>query len=246
VGFFSAACPVSEDERAWTEESMRWFRAEFGDGPLRDEVVLPTAEFFPGAYSGTEDDVREVLDLLCGFASVDRSSIVLEFYGDDGEDTLTRELGLTRHSRSAAGHYRHEGDRTIIAIDSTLAAQPARLIATIAHELGHARLLGEERITADRRDHEPLTDLLTVYLGLGVFTANAAFDYRQDHRQRTTQRLGYLTEPMFGYGLACHAWLRGERRPAWARHLDTNPRVVMRSGLRYLARVAPTRELPGG
>jgi len=57
---------------------------------------------------------------------------------------------------------------------------------------------------------------------------------------------GYLTEPMFGYGLACHAWLRGEPRPAWARHLDTNPRVVMRSGLRYLARVAPPREMPGG
>jgi hypothetical protein len=25
---------------------------------------------------------------------------------------------------------------------------------------------------------------------------------------------------MWGYALAYYAWLRGERRPAWARHLD--------------------------
>ena len=116
------------------------------------------------------------------------------------------------------------------------AARPVALVATIAHELGHVRLLDEGRISADQRDHEPLTDLLTVYFGLGVFTANAAFDFRQGRTGWSYQRLGYLTEQMYGYALACYAHLRGETAPRWARHLDTNPRGYLKQSLRYLER----------
>jgi hypothetical protein len=84
---------------------------------------------------------------------------------------------------------------------------PARraLVATIAHELGHTLLLGDGRISSRREDHEPLTDLLTIFFGIGIFSANAAFDSTQEDQgqygyMRTT-RLGYLTEPMYGYGL---------------------------------------------
>jgi hypothetical protein len=31
---------------------------------------------------------------------------------------------------------------------------------------------------------------------------------------------------MYGYALARYARLRGEARPAWAAHLDTNPRIT--------------------
>ncbi len=85
-------------------------------------------------------------------------------------------------------------------------------------------------------DHEPLTDLLTVYFGLGIFTANTAFEYSRAQRggpaHRLSSRLGYLTEPM--YGLARYAWLRGEADPSWARYLDTNPRTFLKRGLRYV------------
>jgi len=113
------------------------------------------------------------------------------------------------------------------------------LVATIAHELGHVLLLGNGRIPADRKDHEPLTDLLTVFFGLGIFSANAVFEYsrevRGEYAYASTSRLGYLTEPMFGYGLARYAWLRGEADPRWARYVDTNPRTFLKRGLRYLA-----------
>jgi hypothetical protein len=119
------------------------------------------------------------------------------------------------------------------------------LVATIAHELSHVLLLGDARISPDREDHEPLTDLLTIYFGLGIFSANAAFEYYREHRGRNTYsraaRLGYLTEPMFGYALARYAWLRGEAEPGWARFLDTNPRSFLKRGLRYLARVPAPR-----
>lgn len=214
---------------------MTWFLGEFGDGPLRRPVVTPTPEFFPGELTGRDDEMLALVDQLCGYFEVDTGRVRVELYGDHGEKEMAAAMGLTYRSDSAAGHYRRENGRAVLGIDRTLAATPVRLIATVAHELCHVRLLDEDRIPADRADHEPLTDLLTVYFGLGIFSANAAFEYTQDLHRQSTARLGYLPEPMFGYGLACHAFLRGEERPAWAAHLDTNPRAVLRRGLKFLA-----------
>ena len=196
---------------------MAWFRATFGD----PRPVVP-----PDSLRLGDDLVAQ----LCRLMEVDPGTLTVELYGDSAEADLARAAGLTRHTNGAAGHYRREGGRPVIAVDRTL--RPTQLIATIAHELGHVRLDG----VTDREDHEPLTDLLTVHFGLGVFGANAAFEFTQDNHRRSVRRLGYLTEPMFGYGLACHAWSRGEPRPAWARHLDTNPRAYLKRGLRYLVR----------
>ncbi|GAB7184258.1 hypothetical protein ATKI12_4089 [Kitasatospora sp. Ki12] len=236
MGLFSAKCPVGPEERVWIEESMAWLTAEFGREVLDRAPVLPTAEFFPGPYEGSEEDVRRVITRLCGYLGVAPERLTVEIEPDDGERGMADDLGLAYESRSAAGHYRRENGRPVIAVAQRQAARPVALVATVAHELGHVRLLDEQRITSDRRDHEPLTDLLTVHFGLGVFTANSAFDFSQDNHGWSYSRLGYLTERMFGYALACYAHLRGETDPAWARHLATNPRAYLKQGLRYLDR----------
>lgn len=105
------------------------------------------------------------------------------------------------------------------------------------HELCHERLLGEGHVTAEKADHEPLADHATVFFGFGIFTANAAFHFEQNNQAWQTRRLGYLTQPIFGYALACYAWLRGEREPSWARHLHTNPRSYLKQGLAYLRQI---------
>ena len=225
-------------EQDWIERSMDWFVAEFGRERLHRGVVLPTDDYFPGAYRGSRDDVRTVLLRLCRHMDIDPARVELEHDRIDEDPGLSAHVPINARSKVAAGHHRVRDGRSVIGIRDDQARQPMALVATIAHELGHVLLLGDGRISAGREDHEPLTDLLTVYFGLGVFTANAAFEYaredRGDYRYTTRTRLGYLTEPMYGYGLARYAWLRGETDPAWSRHLDTNPRAFLKGGLRYL------------
>jgi hypothetical protein len=217
---------------------MSWLLSEFGERRLRGEVVLPTDEYFPGSYRGSEQDVRLVLDRLCKHMDIDPGRVRLE-YGDGGADPeLSAHVPVHTESTGAAGlHEAHLGS-SVVTVSNELLDRPMALVATIAHELGHVLLLGERRIEADRPDHEPLTDLLAVFFGLGIFGANAAFDYSRDMRGRysytRSSRLGYLTEPMYGYALALYAWRRGEPDPSWARYLDTNPRALLRQGLRYL------------
>jgi predicted Zn-dependent protease len=45
---------------------------------------------------------------------------------------------------------------------------PMKLVAVIAHELGHVILLRSELVDREEADMEPLNDLLTVFLGQGI------------------------------------------------------------------------------
>jgi hypothetical protein len=217
---------------------MDWFVAEFGVERLRGEVVLPTDDFFPGEYRGTDEDVQAVLERLCEHMDIDPARVRLERGAADDDRELSAHVPVHTEWNGAAGLHSARDGRSVITVRDGQAAHPMALVATLAHELGHVLLLGDGRITAEREDHEPLTDLLTVFFGLGIFAANAAFEYSQEIRgtysYSTRARLGYLTEPMYGYGLAQYAWRRGETDPAWARYLDTNPRTFLRRSLRYL------------
>ena len=231
MAMFRASCPVEPRERDWIERMIHWCEAEFGAPMLRKPPLLPTPDSFPGLGTHPLADVEIVVNVVREHMEIAPERIRIEVF-DDSSPRLPLTAGSTK---SAAGHYRRQDGVGIIAIGQSQIADSMALVATIAHELAHERLLAENHPTADEADHEPLTDLATVFFGLGIFTANSSFDYRQDYRSWRTRRLGYLTEPMFGYALAYYAWLRDEKDPAWARHLDTNPRSYLKQGLRYLS-----------
>ncbi|HEX8630240.1 MAG TPA: hypothetical protein VF755_18945 [Catenuloplanes sp.] len=235
--WFAAKCPVRPEEQQWIDVSMDWLVDSFGEDVLHRPVMLPTDEFFPGTYTGSRDDVRAVLGRVAAHMRVDTARVDLLFESpDEAQAALLSSLpAYQRSSTDAAGHYRRRDGRGVITVREDQARDPMALVATLAHELGHERLIGEGRHDGGAKDHEPLTDLLTVVFGLGIFAANSAFDYRGDSGGWQTRRLGYLTEPMFGYALGRYAWLRGETSPGWARYLDTNPRAYQKRSLRFLA-----------
>ncbi len=243
--WFTPKCPVEAEDKAWIEESMLWLIEEFGAETLRNAtVVLPTDEFFPDQFSEDEDDVRALVRRLCGYMGVDPERVELEIFTDQDIGTQ-RRLPSSEYSRSgAAGHYRKRRGKFVISVESSQVRDPVSLVATIAHELGHVRLLGEARVSASYEDHEPLTDLLTVFLGMGVFTGNSVFSFRQwtdaFSQGWQTESRGYMTEEMFGYALAAFAWMRGESKPAWSKYLEGNVGAYFKSGHKYLARTGDT------
>jgi hypothetical protein len=128
----------------------------------------------------------------------------------------------------------------VIAISDSQLKDPLALVATLAHELRHAILLGRKLVNRDEADMEPLTDLVTVFLGLGIFNANAAARLQQHddgHKQGwSMQRLGYLPEQVYGHALAKFALERAEDRPPWVKYLTTNVRADYKRSHRWLLR----------
>jgi hypothetical protein len=243
--WFDPKCPVEVEDKAWIEESLLWLIEEFGVDTLRNtSVILPTSEFFPDQFSGDEDDLPALVNRVCGYMDVDPERVELEIFTDH-RAAASRDLPSYEYAHSgAAGHYRKRRGKFVLSLESSQVSDPTRLIATIAHELGHVRLLGEGRVADSYDDHEPLTDLLTVFLGMGVFTGNSVFSFSQwtdaFSQGWQTERRGYMTEEMFGYALAAFAWTQSEIKPPWAKYLEGNVSAYFKSGQKYLEKTGDT------
>jgi len=132
-----------------------------------------------------------------------------------------------RSTGPAGLHFGHSADeKPLIGVHQSLLKDPMMVVATVAHELGRVILLDGGHLSREVDDMEPMTDLLTVFLGLGIFTANACCrfkKFRSDHYEGwSMNRLGYLPEVVYGYALAVFARERGEDDPTWIAHLSTN------------------------
>lgn len=208
---------------------MKWLTNQFGRDKLRDApIILPIARFFPDPYDASDEAIRLLLARVCGYMGIAADTIHFSLY----EDRPPVETdGLVK---GTAGLYSEEHGAFRIWLEEKNLDDPLALVATMAHELGHVLLLGHGRVSADEWDHEPLTDLLTVFLGLGVITANSVV--RESSWTSggwggwTIGRRGYLTMPMYGYALAVFAHLRGETKPKWARHLRPDVRAAFKLG----------------
>ncbi|MEO7717294.1 MAG: hypothetical protein ABIY70_13925 [Capsulimonas sp.] len=237
---FTPKLPITPEERRWADSMFDEFSRMFGESFLKNvSPVTPTPEFFPFDWDGSEESAEITLRRVCELMCVDRSRITLEFFEDKDElaEALSKEISHFDQQRTGAGgYYRPTGDdgAAVVALERRKLRDPITLIATIAHELGHVILLGDGRITRDVEYMEPMTDLLTVYFGLGVFNANSAAKFQQHSHGWSMQRLGYLSEPQFGYALALFAFRRGEVKPAWAKHLNINISAYFRQSLKYL------------
>ena len=212
---------------------MAWLITQFGHERLASvKVVLPVSEFFPDPYDGSEATVRTLFDRVCGYMGVRPDRIEIYLYSErvpvqEGE-LVPGTGGLYEEGD---GHYR-------IWLNESNLDDPGGLIATMAHELGHVLLLGERRVSPEEGDHERLTDLLTVFLGLGVITSNAVV-----HESSWTAayssgwsvgRRGYITMPMYGYALALFAHERSEVNPKWAKLLRPDVRQAFYRGVKWL------------
>jgi hypothetical protein len=227
-------CPVDPAMREWIDRRWSWLEEQFGTERLRKgRVILPRSEFFPDPFCGTEDDARRMLDRVCGYMDLDPTSVDLSLYVDD------QPAFEGQWRQGTAGLYQRERGRFRIGIEVGNLDDPLALVSTIAHELGHVHLLGHRRITAAAEDHEPLTDLLTVFLGLGVFSANSVIHelyWDEGHYSGWRMgRRGYLGMPQYGYALARFARSRGEDGSAWSKELRLDVRAAFRQAMHFLA-----------
>ena len=242
--FGSNSCPVDPPAKAWIEERLLWLRDEFGaDDLYAGPMVLPTPEFFPDPYDGSRKAVRALFDRVCDYMGVEPGRVRLKFI-----KPLSDRLAIVNDAGEAvpdqaAGLY--EGD--VIRLNENEFADPMGLVGTMAHELAHQRLLGEDRIMSEVFDNELLTDLTVVFKGLGVFLANTPRNWDGAYSTWPGTKLRkpeYMTPPMFGYALALIAWVRGEDRPDWQTHLRFGVRGEFRQALRFLQKTGDARLRP--
>lgn len=239
---FPSTCPVDEEHRLWIESRAGWIVRNYPD-LIELPVRLPLREDFPDPYERSHDAASALMRRIQSYLGLGDERIRLAFYREgDGLDELRLLYGAEGiSSRGTAGTFHGGGFRgglSTISINEDSLASEIRLAATLAHELGHFILLVRSKPGGDLEDHEPLTDLLTIFSGFGIFTANCIVYSSSGSDGLWTNwqvgRLGYLSAEIAGYALALYAKLRGEPRPKWRSFLSTDPRAYLEQSRRFL------------
>ncbi|MDP2315762.1 MAG: hypothetical protein Q8P41_22885 [Pseudomonadota bacterium] len=227
-----------------TADEQQWALAALGDLVRRRGVdplltrplVLPAPAFFPDPWTPDEAGVERILRRLLAYAGLPDARVRAEVDREPDTTIAGWSGAAARHRNGAAGWYMgRDGGTYEFGVDANFNHRPESLVAVLAHETAHA-WRDTVGVQQDNRDAEELlTDLTTVYLGFGVLTTNAAWQFRGVSDGLASgwekQQAGYLDFRTFAFLLAllAHARKLGwwERtRLAW--NLSPNQRAAFR------------------
>lgn len=206
--------PITEVDQIWVEDSLRWLRKELGEELfMKIETVTPTSNFYDRTFDSTEDDARFILERTKELMGLKKTRVKLRFFSDspiqmDDGTTLSTPADIEGKWNSAAGTFQQRRGKTIISIERQQLKNPISLIATIAHELAHEILLGQNRI---EENDEYLTDLTAIAYGFGIFIGNARFEFSASGFGWQSSGQGYLPEQVIAYAMASLSKKRNEK-----------------------------------
>jgi hypothetical protein len=205
---FSHKRIVDDDTAAWHLENFSWLIGQFGSSAFaRTKLVLPQPRYF--AIDGEKGHALAVrifdqVKAYCGMSAWEVDLVVDDNPLAEDEQPSAIMIAPQKH---AAGTFAVAGNRIQISYVPALLQRPAQLVAVFAHELAHY-LLATARQPPPCEDDEKecLTDLAAVYLGFGVFLANARFTFETlqsgNMQGWRWSRAGYLPEADLIFALA--------------------------------------------
>jgi hypothetical protein len=251
-GLTKPKLPITEEQQKWVDNSFLRLASLLGKKRLfKATVVLPTPEYFPDLFDGSEQALQRMFHRVATQMGLDPDDIEVTLFVTGHDLTKGLVPFFSGEATGAAGLYHHDPmAKPHISVDEAQMKDPMSLVAVLAHELGHIILLRPGLISRDDPDMEPLNDLLAVFLGFGIFTANSVFRFEQHDTDRShgwsARRQGYLSEELFGYALARFAHERGEVKPVWSNYLSTNIKGYRKRSSAWLINRNEPRLFPCG
>lgn len=231
---------VTEEDKKWVEESCLFLREILGEEHFDNQrTITPTKEFYNWNFRGNEEDAEFVLKRTKELMLIEDPNIRIEYFSDqpiemaDGT-ILSSPADNNGEWQSSAGAYEEFENEKIIYIEKEQLKNTYSLIATIAHELSHFILLGENRMA---ENDEYLTDLTAIAYGFGIFLGNSRFQYSKFQNnsdsgwQMSSQ--GYLPEEVISYAMA---WLSINRNEslAYEHYLNKEMAKFLTQNIEYL------------
>jgi len=228
---------VDIDTASWHLENFTWLIEEFGPSTFKNtQLVLPKPGYFKA--DGERDHgfairIFEQVKTYCGMSEWEVDLVV-----DHNPLAARTEIShaMVASQKHALGTFGVAGNRIQISYVPELLQRPDHLIATFAHELSHYLLAtARSEPPCEKDEKEFLTDLTAVYLGFGVFLANARFNFEGLAHGWRIARSGYLPEADLIFALALFIEAKGiDPKSALGclkPHLAAMMRRTLRSGV---------------
>lgn len=234
-------CPIDPEMRLWMENAFLWLATQFGhDNIATKQILFPTPEHFPIRYDGSKESLMKTAEIVARQMEIDVDIINLDIYeqtiqefrGDLGHRIWTEVDKDSGESLSAGLYFdKNNQGKYEILIEKKNLIDPDNLVASLAHEFSHIKILGERRLNFN---DEGLTDLTPVVFGLGIFNANSAFKEHKSFDSYGHRSIGYLKQREWGYALALYAYFRQEENPDWIKYLTPNIKSDFKKSMNFI------------
>ncbi len=246
IAFFRNARFLQDEDEDWHLATWKFLLANFG-GMARlkaSPLVNATRAFFPPTEATGHGRAEYVFACVKKHAGMSAWDCELIAQPERIKTHVSEFVHLkVLENQIPLGTYSAGDGVVTITYDPASLAEPATLVATLAHELSHyalARIRTEA--PGGEEMHEFATDLMTVYLGFGLFGANRAFNFSQHGdsfgQGWKTSGQGYLRERDWVFALAVFFALRREEPENLKALLKPHLYADLRKATRYLEKNA--------
>jgi len=253
---FTRKAIVDDETAAWHIDNFAWLIRRFGgsEGLTHSKLILPRPGFFVTDRETGHAFAQRIFDQTRDYCGM--SDWEVDLVADDNPlaAQAAPSLAMVAAQKHALATFGVAGNRIVISYVPALLKRPDQLIATFAHELAHYLLATtKEAPPCEEDEKEFLTDLAAVYLGFGVFLANARFQH-ESYVDGPLQgwriaRTGYLPEADLVFALALFLQVKGlDPMPAFEclkPHLATMLKRAMSELSRQASLLTPIREATG-
>lgn len=221
------------------EDALRWIVSRYagllsrhGEGIGTPELVQPTGEYFPDAFTRTGDGVARLLGRLLEYAPVrDGLPVRLAFLEEPGSEEACGTGGGCGTGgcgpKVAEGQLRDRvvelDDGYLVELPVEAVSHPVTLTATLARSVGTIVLAeaGEEVLGAELGG---MSELAAVVSGFGVLIASAAHVYGKSCGGARVSRHTHLALEETAVLLALFARLNGVKPGSARAHLEVTQR----------------------
>jgi len=234
-------CPIDPDMRLWMESAFLWLATQFGHEYVANkQMLLPTPEYFPVNFDGSQQSLNDTAAIVARQMEIDINEVNLEIFQQGVQEfsggignRLWTQIDPDSEVKNASGLYfdKNEDGKYDVFVEKNNLGNPESMIAVLAHEFSHIKLLGEKRL--DLND-EYITDLTPAVFGLGIFNANASFAEIKTFDIYGHNTLGYLKQREWGYALALYSYFKAEENPEWIKYLTPNLRSDFHKSMDFM------------
>jgi hypothetical protein len=240
---FKPARFLDADLEDWHLQTWAWLMRHLGgmDRIGRTPLANPGRDCFPPGPGEGHARAAHVFDCVRRLMGMEHMPCRLEARVRPPAAAKVGELWALETPGDFSGTFQVVGGEAIITYSEDLAEEPARLVATLAHELSHYLIREiEDAPPGGHQAQELVTELTVAYRGLAVFNANTAFafeqfggTYSQGWRSR---RSGYFSPRSWAFALAVFLALKGAAPDAADKWLSRSVAEETRKAGRYLAK----------
>lgn len=241
LGLFKSKPLLSEQDRQFQIETWRWLLEHFADTFYgAAQLVLPTKAFFPMQLESDDDAALKTFEQVKQLACLDNWPCRLEKQERDTDVKIAPTLVVQNVPQGPAGTFSvTPQEEVVISYNPNVVANPVQMVATFAHELAHYLTATCSSAPPGGWDNwEFATDISAIFMGFGVFQANAAFNFTQyasvDAQGWQFNRSGYLTEAEHIYSLAIFLELKEIEQNKALPHLKPGLRKLLKMAVKEL------------